>query len=121
MSFRLSSLGCCLTLALFGGVSLVSSGAYAQGESRPRRALELSETNNTEVLSRLNQLTDKKEGLKELQGEWNKSFESSLENRANGGALQPQYAPPRPAPISSKRMKDLLERKRSWMLTPDDL
>lgn len=122
MSFRLSSLRDCLTLAFFAGACLFSTSAYAQGETRPRRAIELSETNNTEVLNRLNQLTDKKEGLKELQGEWSKAFESlSFENRANEGALPPQYTPPRPTPIPSKRMKEFLERKRTWMLTPDDL
>jgi len=122
MSFRLSSLGCCLSLLFFGGVSLFPTSARAQGESRPRRAIELSETNNTEVLSRLDQLTDKKEGFKELQDEWSKAFQSvTLESRTGDGSAPLQYTPPRPAPLSSKRMKDLLERKRNWMLTPEDL
>jgi hypothetical protein len=123
MSFRLSSLGCCLTLAFFGGVTLFPNAARGQGDSRPRRAIELTETNNAEVLNRLNHLTEKKDGLKELPSEWNKAFGSlSLENRAtDGGGVAPQYTPPRPPPISNKRMKDLLERKRNWTLTPDDL
>src|SRR5215471_2494253 len=118
MSFRLSSLGCCLTLAVFGS-SLVTR-TEAQTESRPRRAIELAETNNTEVLTRPNQLTDKKEAFKEPEGEWKKAFESlSLENRAE--SMAPQYVPPRPAPVPNKRMKDLLERKRNWMMAPEDL
>src|SRR3974390_2024547 len=123
MSFRLSSLECCLTLAFFAGVTFVSTSAYAQGESRPRRSIELSETNNTEVLSRLNQLTEKKAGLKELEQEWNKAFQSlSLDNRAGAADVAPQYAPaPRPTVVPNKRIKDLLERRKNWMLTPDDL
>src|SRR5579862_8140020 len=104
MSFRLSSLGCCLSLALFGGVGFVSTTAYGQGESRPRRALELSETNNAEALSRLNQVTDKKDAVKEPELDWKKSLGSlSLDNP---GAPALQYVAPKSPPISNKRMKD---------------
>jgi len=70
MSFRLSSTGCCLALIFFGGADVVLNTACAQGVSHPKRAIEFSETNNTEVLSKLNQLNNESETARGLQDEW---------------------------------------------------
>jgi hypothetical protein len=121
MEFKVSSFGCCCVLALWGAGGLVQSTALAQGETRHTRAIELSETNNTEVLKRLNQLGDKKDEYKELGDEWSKSFGAVSAESPESGALTPYYARPGARAIPTKRVKDLLERQKNWTLTPTDL
>jgi len=118
MSFRLSSTGCCLALIFFGGADVVLNTACAQGVSHPKRAIEFSETNNTEVLSKLNQLNNESETARGLQDEWKPWNSGSIDDRASR-APGAQYAPPSSARIPTRRLKDLLERRKSW--TSDDL
>jgi hypothetical protein len=121
MNLKVSSFGCCCALLFLGAGNLVEGTAKAQGDTRHTRAIELSETNNTEVLKRLNQLGDKKDEYKELEEEWSKPFESLAVEGQTGGALAPYYAPPSARAVPNKRVKELLERQKNWTLTPTDL
>ena len=120
MSLRLSSPGFCLTLILLGAASLVFDSANAQGISRRGRAIEFSETNNTEVLSKLNQLQNKNEAGNE-PADWNRAFQyQGIRDQASyapGG----QYVSPSNPRVSNRKMKDLLERQKNWNVTSDDL
>src|SRR6266404_1250780 len=121
MSLRLSSFAYCLTLFLFGAANPVLNVSYAQGDSHHKRSIEFSETNNTEVLSKLNQLNNESETARGLQEEWSRPWESrSIQERARRAAGAP-YAPPSTPRISTRRMKDLLDRQKNWMVTSDDL
>jgi hypothetical protein len=121
MNLKVSSIGCCCALLFLGAGNLVEGTAKAQGDTRHTRAIELSETNNPEVLKRLNQLGDKKDEYKELGEEWSKPFESlSVEGQA-GGSLAPYYAAPSARAVPNKRVKELLERQKNWTLTPTEL
>jgi hypothetical protein len=52
--------------ALCLAAAALASHAQAQGVARPRRSLEITETNSAEILTNLNRLTTKKEGINEL-------------------------------------------------------
>jgi hypothetical protein len=121
MNLKVSIFGCCSALVFLGAGGLVESTVQAQGNTRHTRAIELSETNNTEVLKRLNQLGDKKDEYKELGDEWSKSLESlSVPDQANGSWAR-YYAAPAARAIPNKRVMELLERHKNWTLTPSDL
>jgi hypothetical protein len=99
--------------------SLGVNQVHAQGSQQPRRAIELSETNSAEILTNLDQLTTRKEGFKQLE-ERLKSLRGispgSLEDRFNA-----PYVSPTMSVLPNKTIKDLLDRQRTWNLTPEEL
>src|ERR1700676_1728002 len=66
MSLGFSRFGRCVLAGLALSWLWVSHAA-AQGTQRSTRFIELSETNNAEILTNLNQLTTKKEGFRQLE------------------------------------------------------
>jgi hypothetical protein len=99
---------------------MVVTHAQAQGTQKPRRFIELSETNTAEILTNLNQLTVKKEGIRELDdqlGSFNAfSGRKSLEQRFNAPYMRPSGS----GSLPNKTIKELLERK-NWALSPEEL
>ena len=123
MSFRLSSRRICLGAASVAVAALLVCSA--QGADRHRgRSIEFSEPRSDEVTNNLHQLTSKKDGLQAvgrgpLQAAAVLRPKSSLE-----GVVAPPPPPQRAPVIQSKRVKELLERRKELDLhesgRPDD-
>ncbi|HLH55560.1 MAG TPA: hypothetical protein VKY92_18315 [Verrucomicrobiae bacterium] len=92
--------------------------ACAQGSQQPRRALELSETNTAEILTNLNQLTIKKDGLKELDDQLRE-----INSFSKGKLFESRFNMPYNAPraLPNKTIKELIDRKNNWNLSPEEL
>jgi hypothetical protein len=116
--FRLN-LGCAVTALVCSGLMLgLKQTAQAQGG----RPIEFSEPKNSELTTNLHQLTTKKDTLKQLE----ENLSKSLRPFSPGSALEDEYLPlPRPSTgssISSKRARELMERRKNYMfMTPEDL
>jgi hypothetical protein len=119
MSLGFSRSGACILLSLIAVGGWARQEAQAQGTHRPRRAIELSETNSAEVLTNLNQIAAPKEGRKQLEDQL-KSLKGisgdSLEERFN----MPYMAPSKSG-LPNKTLKELIEKQNSWNITPEDL
>jgi hypothetical protein len=119
MSFRLYKLGWCIVLSGLVCSGLLQSNGYAQGTHKPRRFIELSETNSAEILTNLTRLTTKQDGVDQLEDQLRtiKGLStSSLERR-----LALPYVPHSSTPIPTKTIKELIERQKNWGLTPEQL
>jgi hypothetical protein len=86
----------------------------------PGRSIELSDAPSSEVVTNLNQLITKKDGLRQLEDDLSRPFQTFSPK----SSLDPMIAPPvqasRPV-IPSKRVKDLLDRKKNLgFLSPED-
>src|SRR5580765_5975541 len=102
----------------FAAAALVSH-AQAQGVPRPRRSLEITETNSAEILTNLNRLTTKKEGVNELDERLR-----ALKNSSPAGAFDTwsmPYVPPAGALPNKAALKELLQRQMNWGLPAEDL
>jgi hypothetical protein len=102
-------------------VGLLACAARARGGERGR-SIEFSGSGSGAVITNLHQLTGKKDALRELEEDLYKplqafSYKSSLE-----GVVAPPTRLPAPSAIQSKRVKELLERRKNWVfMTPEDL
>ena len=119
MSLGFSRFGRCV-LAGLALSWLGVSHAGAQGTQRPTRFIELSETNNAEILTNLNELTTKKEGFRQLEDQLR-----TLKGLSSRGAMEPgfnlPYVPPTVSALPNKTLKEILERRQNWALTPEEL
>jgi hypothetical protein len=106
-------------LALWFATLAGLSDAAAQGTLKPRRSLELTETNSAEILTNLNLLNTKKEGISELDEQLKglKKFSPDPMFEANW------YVPyaPQSSGVPNKALKELLQRQNNWGLTPEEL
>jgi hypothetical protein len=121
MSIRLTSPQVYLgSVVLAASLWLVCS-AQAGGKERGR-AIEFSAPRSDEATTNLNQLTSKKDGLKQLEEDLYKPLQSfGPSSSLDGVAVPPPRAPAAPA-IQSKRVKELLERRKNWVfMTPEDM
>lgn len=120
MSFRFSRFGLWMVLALFAICGPAVSHVHAQGKPQPRRAIELSETNSAEILTNLNQLTTKKDGFRQLDEQL-----KSLKGISPGNSMESRFTAPYVSPttpvLPRKAIKELLDRKKNWGLTPEQL
>ena len=113
MSFRLLSLQICLGVALLGAGGLLVGSAQA-GEKERGRPIEFSVPKSDEVTTNLHELTSKKDGLKQLEEDLYKPLQSfGPGSSLDGVAVPPPRAPSAPV-IQSKRVKELLERRKNW-------
>jgi len=100
--------------------------ALVLGAWVPRPALagpiHFSNPKSDEVTTNLHQLTNKKDSLKDLEDDLNKSFRS-FSGASSLDGVAPPPVQPAPAPVvPSKRLKELMERRKNlFLLTPDDL
>jgi hypothetical protein len=121
MSFRLCTLQVCratVTLALTG--LLVCSARAA--ERQRGRPIEFSVPRSGEVTTNLHQLTNKKDGLRQLEEDLYKPLQSFTPKSSLEGVVAPSVRPPAPSVMQNKRVKELLERRKNWVfMTPEDL
>ena len=121
MSIRLTSRAVRLAVAALAVSGLVVGKAQAGGKERGR-PIDFSLPRSDEVTTNLHQLTSKKDSLKQLEEDLYKPLESfAPQSSLDGVTAPPPRAPSTPA-IQSKRLKELLERRRNWVfMTPEDL
>jgi hypothetical protein len=121
MRARLSSLRIGLALMALALCGLWVCTAQAGGRERGR-PIEFSEPKSDEVTTNLNQLTNKKDSLKELEGEFYRAMRSFSGNSSLDAMPAPPVRQPSGPVIPSKRAKELLERRKNAVfLTPEDL
>jgi hypothetical protein len=121
MSFRFLSLQIWLAAA-----TLVLSGVLvgnAQTSRKERgRPIEFSLPKSDEVTNNLHELTSKKDSLKQLEEDLYKPLESFRPESSLDGVIVPPPRTPSAPPIQSKRVKELLERRKNWVfMSPEDL
>jgi hypothetical protein len=121
MSFRLSSPLICLGAAVLAVSGLLVCNAHAGGKGRGR-SIEFSVPRSDEVTTNLHQLTSKKDGLKQLEEDLYQPLQSfGPSSSLEGVAAPPPRAPAAPA-VQSKRVKELLERRKNWIfMSPEDI
>ena len=121
MSFRFWSLQVWLATATMILSGLVAGNAQTGSKERGR-PIEFSLPKSDEVTTNLQQLTSKKDSLKQLEEDLYKPLQSFRPESSLDGVVLP---PPRTAsatPIPSKRVKELLERRKNWVfMNPEDL
>jgi hypothetical protein len=121
MSIRFFSLRVC-----FGVLAVTVSSVLlcsAQSGGRPRgRFIEFSEPRSDEVTTNLHQLTSRKDGLKQLEEDLYKPLQMFSPKSSLEGVVAPPPRPPAESVIQSKRVRELLERRKNWVfMTPEDL
>jgi hypothetical protein len=121
MSLRLRTFQVCratVTLALTG---LLAYSAHAAGRQRGR-PIEFSVPRSDDVTTNLHQLTNKKDGLKQLEEDLYRPLQSFAPKSSLEGVVAPPVRPPSSSVIENKRVKELLERRKNWVfMTPEDL
>jgi len=117
MSSRLYSIGWYFLLSVLACCGLLERDAMAQGTHQPRRILGLSETNSAEILTNLNTLTAKPEGANQLEDQ----LETLTGRRSIEDRLNMPFVPRPSAPASSKTLKTLMDLKKNWGLSSEEL
>jgi hypothetical protein len=112
MRFSRSTSTCKVSL-LTAAIILCLGQAFAQGGERGR-SIEFSKTRSSEVATNLNQLSNKKEGLREFEEDLFKPFQVITPKSSLDGVLAPPVRSSAPA-ISSKKARELLKKKREWI------
>jgi hypothetical protein len=121
MSFRLINRQVCLVAASMFLGSLVTG--YAQSDRKERgRPIEFSLPKSDEVTNNLQQLTSKKDSLKQLEEDLYKPLESFSPKGSLEGVTAPPPRTPSAPTVPSKRVKELLEKRKNWVfMSPEDL
>jgi len=121
MSFRLSSLRICCSLVAVAVSSLLLCSAHAAGKPRGW-SIEFSESRSSEVTTNLQQLTSKKDSLRQLEEDLYKPLQMFPPKSSLEGVVAPPLRSPAGPVIQNKRVKELLERRKNWIfMTPEDL
>ena len=121
MSFGLSIFrtGCVIAAVL--GWCLLPCDAQTRGRSRGR-SIELSVPKSDEDTNSPQQLTIKKDGLKELGDDLYKTLPGFTPQSSLDGIAAPLPPNPVPSAAQTKRAKELLERQKNWVfMRPEDL
>jgi len=115
---RISSIGYATLFAAAAAFAAVQ----AQGAEQHRgRSIEFSEPRSSESMTNLDQLTFKKNGLKQLEEDLYKPFQTFSPKSSMEGFLDPPQARRAPAPMPNKKQKERLDRQRNWIFVdPDD-
>jgi hypothetical protein len=111
---------CCGALVLaVGGLCVCSAQQSGRHRGRP---IEFSTSSSDEVTTNLHQLTSKKDGLKQLEEDLYSPLQSFTPRSSLEGVSVPPPRAPAPSAIQSKRIKELLDRRKNWVfMTPEDL
>jgi hypothetical protein len=121
MSFRFWSLQVWLATATMVLSGLLAGNAQTARKERGR-PIEFSLPKSDEVTTNLQQLTSKKDSLKQLEEDLYKPLESFRPESSLDGVVAPPPRTPSAPPIQSKRVKELLERRKNWVfMRPEDL
>ncbi|HZR19201.1 MAG TPA: hypothetical protein VFE51_18080 [Verrucomicrobiae bacterium] len=117
MSFGFSKFGVCAAISALLCLGLAGPRVQAQGQQKPRRFIELSETNSGEILTNLNRITARKEGVDQLEDQLRvirSLTPKNLETRFNAPYNNPTVVP-------RKTLMELLDRQRNWGMTAEEL
>jgi len=111
----------CLVTTILALAGLAVGNALAADRERGR-PIEFSSPKSDEVTTNLHQLTSKKDSLRQLEEDLYKPLESfSVKGSLEGVAAPPPRVPSAPA-VQSKRVKELLERRKNWgFMSPEDM
>ena len=121
MSFRFSSFQICRGVAALVLSGLLVCSAQAGGKERGR-SIEFSEPKSDEVTTNLHQMTNKKDGLRQLEEDLYKPLQAFAPDSSLDGVVATPPRAPSASVIQSKRVKELLERRRNWeFMSPEDL
>ena len=121
MSFRLASHQICLTAATVALSGFLVCGAPGGGKGRGR-PIEFSLPKSDEATTNVYQLTNKKDSLRQLEEDLYKPLESLAPKSSLDGVAAPPPRAPSTSVIQSKRVKELLERRKNWgFMSPEDL
>lgn len=121
MSRSLSTIQICCGAVALALASVMVCSAQTAGRQRSR-PIEFSEPRSDEVTTNLHQLTSKKDGLKQLEEDLYAPLQSFAPRSSLEGVTAPPPRAPAPSAIQSKRIKELLERRKNWVfMTPEDL
>jgi hypothetical protein len=121
MSVRLSTLRICFGTAALAA-SLLLVGSAQAGSRQGGRPIEFTEPRSYEVTTNLQQLTSKRDGLKQLEEDLYKPLQRFTPKSSLEGVMAPPPRAPAPSAVQSKRAKELLERRKDWVfMTPEDL
>jgi hypothetical protein len=102
------------------GAALVANAQTAAKERG--RPIEFSVPKSGEISTNLHELTSKKDSLKQLEEDLYKPLESFRPESSLDGVIVPPPRSPSAPPIQSKRVKELLERRKNWVfMSPEDL
>ncbi len=120
MTFRLSSFA--IFPALMLGASLFFASNGHAGEKQRGRPIEFSDRKSDEVTTNLNQMGGRKDGLRQLEDDLGKPFQTFNPNSSLDGMFTPPVRQPSAPSIPSKRAKELMERQKNWVfMSPEDL
>jgi len=120
MSYRLASLrmGVALTVLAVGSPWLCTVQA---GSKQRGKTVEFSNPKGDEGTNNLNQLTSKKDSLRQLEEDLSKPVRS-FSDESSLDAVAPPPARPYAPIIPSKRLKEQMDRRKNlYLLTPEDL
>src|SRR6478672_489199 len=92
-------------------------------EKRSGRPIEFSDPKGADASTNVSPLSTKRSMLRELEDDLTKSFQKSLSSHSSlDGVAMPPPAQMPGSVIQSKKVKELLDRKKNWYLnSPEDL
>ena len=112
-----------IVASVLGGFVVTNAPAGGPARTRP---IEFSDPKSDEVTTNLNQLRVKKDSLKQLEEEAYKAIQSFSPKGSLDGEQGDQPIPQPRTVVPSKRLKEMIERRKDFMenyflLTPEDL
>src|SRR5260221_9952051 len=120
MTFRLSSSAILPVLTV--GASLFFLDNVKAGEKEHGRSIEFSERKSDEVTTNLNQMGSRKDGLRQLEDDLGKPFQTFNPRSSLDGVFNIPMRQPNAPAIQSKRAKELIEKQKNWIfMSPEDL
>lgn len=113
------SFGLVLVALSLGGLWLCRAAA---ADRPPGKTIEFSEPKSPEVLTNLNELGSRKDSLRQLEEDLYRPLQGFSPRSSLDGVFAPPARPPGAPVIQSKRVRELLERRKNWIfMTPEDL
>ena len=121
MSFRRSRHQICFGAAtlVLGGVLVCNAQPRDTGRGRP---IEFSAPRSGEVSTNLHQFMNKPDGLKQLEEDSYRPLQPLAPQSSLDGVVVLPTRPAATPAIQSKRVKEMLERRKNWVfMSPEDL
>ena len=121
MSFRPLRFTCCIILAVLALNGLLAGRLVAQGVAS-RRPIEFSEPKGGGGYTNLHELGSRTDRLKQLEEELSRPLRTFSSDSSLEGISVPFVQPSTTPVIQSKKLRDLLERRKNWVfLSPEDV
>jgi len=121
MTFRRSSPAICLGAAALAVGGLLVCNAQQQGKQRAR-PIEFSLPKGETVSTNMPQVIGKPDDMKQWKEELLRPSQSFSPQSSLDGVIALPVPPPTASAIPSKRVKELLERRKNWVfMGPEDL